>query len=69
MGGNERTASGSIFDENVADNRQEIFFRPNNQSIVSNAGEIYAVISGLVDQKFAEKQLIERQMLKSMVRD
>lgn len=39
----------NMFDEN---------YRPNGQSIVSNPGEIYTIISGLVDQKFAERQMV-----------
>lgn len=56
---NDRT--GSIVDENLADNKQEYYYRPNNQSLVSHPGEIYSLISGIVDQKFAERQLIEHQ--------
>lgn len=45
----------SIFDEPLAEPKEFYQAKPNH-SLVSNTGEIYSIISGLVDQKFAERQ-------------
>jgi hypothetical protein len=49
-----------MFEENYP--KQDYFYvaRPNmttNQSLTSTPGEIYSIISGMVDQKFAERHI------------
>jgi hypothetical protein len=51
----------SIFDEAVGEAKDYYYQAKPNHSLVSNTGEIYSIISGLVDQKFAERQLYDQQ--------